>query len=126
MASFFSKAGKPRAEGVAGVAASGGACVIMLDKSEAAGVAMPPLAPDTRAALEQHVPDYGSVANPCDITAGVAADGAASSACVEAMLGDPSYSSVVVMRSDEHTSELHSLMNISYADSCSTQKKKTA
>lgn len=97
MAAFFAKAGRPRAEGVAAVAASGGACVITLDKAEAAGVAMPPLAPQTRAILDRHVPDYGSVANPCDITAGVASDGAAYSACVEAMLADPSYSSVVVM-----------------------------
>lgn len=97
MSSFLAKAGRPKAPGVAGVAASGGACVIMLDKSEAAGVEMPPLAPRTRAALEQYVPDYGSVANPCDITAGVASDGVAYSACVEALLADPSYASVVVM-----------------------------
>jgi acyl-CoA synthetase (NDP forming) len=70
MAAFLAKAGRPKAEGVAAVAASGGACVITLDKSEAAGVAMPLPGAATRAVLEAHVPDYGSPTNPCDITAG--------------------------------------------------------
>ncbi|MBO9499058.1 MAG: acetate--CoA ligase family protein [Novosphingobium sp.] len=97
MAAFLAKAGRPKAPGVATVAASGGACVIALDKAEAAGVAMPTPSAATRAVLDQHVPDYGSVANPCDITAGVAADGAAYGACVEAMLADPGYAALLVM-----------------------------
>jgi acyl-CoA synthetase (NDP forming) len=52
MAAFLAKAGRPKAEGVAAVAASGGACVITLDKSEAAGVAMPLPGAATRAVLE--------------------------------------------------------------------------
>jgi acyl-CoA synthetase (NDP forming) len=97
MAAFLAKAGRPRAGGVAAIAASGGACVITLDKAEAADVAMPPPAPATLAVLERHIPDYGSPANPCDITAGVAADGPAYAACAEALLGDPAYSALVVM-----------------------------
>ncbi|MDF7774773.1 acetate--CoA ligase family protein [Sphingomonas sp. AOB5] len=97
MAAFFAKAGKPKAKGVAAVAASGGACVITLDKSEAAGVAMPLPGAATKAVLESHVPDYGAPTNPCDITAGVASDAAAYAACAEALLNDPAYSALVVM-----------------------------
>jgi acyl-CoA synthetase (NDP forming) len=97
MAAFLAKAGRPKAEGVAAVAASGGACVITLDKSEAAGVAMPLPGAATRAVLEAHVPDYGAPTNPCDITAGVASDAAAYAACAEALLNDPAYSALVVM-----------------------------
>lgn len=97
MAAFFAKAGRPKATGVAAVAASGGACVITLDKAEAAGVAMPKPAPETRAVLEAHIPDYGAPTNPCDITAPVAADGAAYAACVEALLQDPAYAALLVM-----------------------------
>ncbi len=97
MAAFLAKAGCPKADGVAAVAASGGACVITLDKAEAAGVAMPPPSAETRAVLETHIPDYGAPTNPCDITAGVAADAAAYTACAEALLRDPAYSALVVM-----------------------------
>jgi acyl-CoA synthetase (NDP forming) len=97
MAAFFAKAGRPKAAGVATIAASGGACVIALDKAEAAGVAMPPPAPDTRAALERQVPDYGAPTNPCDITAAVATDAEAYAACARALLADPAYGALVVM-----------------------------
>lgn len=97
MAAFLAKAGCPKADGVAAVAASGGACVITLDKSEAAGVPMPPPGAATKAVLEAHIPDYGAPTNPCDITAGVAADGTAYAACAEALLNDPTYSALVVM-----------------------------
>jgi acyl-CoA synthetase (NDP forming) len=97
MAAFLAKAGRPKADGVAAVAASGGACVITLDKSEAAGVAMPLPGAAAKAVLEAHVPDYGSPTNPCDITAGVASDAAAYAACAEALLNDPAYSALVVM-----------------------------
>ncbi|MBJ7439526.1 MAG: acetate--CoA ligase family protein [Sphingopyxis sp.] len=97
IAAFFAKAGCPKAGGVAAVAASGGACVITLDKSEAAGVAMPLPGAATKKILEAYIPDYGAPTNPCDITAGVAADGAAYAACVEALLNDPAYSALVVM-----------------------------
>ena len=97
MAAFLAKAGRPKADGVAAVAASGGACVITLDKAEAAGVTMPLPAAATRAVLEAHIPDYGAPTNPCDITAGVAADAAAYAACAEVLLGDPAYGVLVVM-----------------------------
>lgn len=97
IAALVAKGGRPRARGVAVVAASGGACIIGTDKAEEAGVPMPLPGPATRAILEANVPDFGSPTNPCDITAQVAANPASYSACAEALLADPNYAAVVVM-----------------------------
>jgi acyl-CoA synthetase (NDP forming) len=96
-ASFLAKAGMPKADGVAAVAASGGACIITLDKAEKFGVKMPPPQPQTQAVLDANVPDFGAPNNPCDITAQVATNPASYSACAEALLADPGYSALVVM-----------------------------
>ncbi|MBP7334358.1 acetate--CoA ligase family protein [Niveispirillum sp.] len=96
-AAFLAKAGRPGASGVAAVAASGGACVITLDKAEQAGVPMPRPAPATQAVLNANVPDFGNPSNPCDITAQVATNPASYAACLEAMLADPGYAAVLVM-----------------------------
>ena len=96
-ANFLAKAGRPSAPGVAAVAASGGACVITLDKAEAHGVPMPKPLAATRAVLEANVPDYGNPSNPCDITAQGATNLDSYAACVGALLGDPGYGAVVIM-----------------------------
>jgi acyl-CoA synthetase (NDP forming) len=96
-ASFLAKAGKPKAEGVAVVAASGGACIITLDKAEAFGVTLPPPGPKTQAVLDANVPDFGAPNNPCDITAQVATNPASYAACAEALLADPAYGALVIM-----------------------------
>ena len=96
-ANFLAKAGRPKAPGVAAVAASGGACVIALDKAEEFGVAMPKPDPATRRILEANVPDFGNPSNPCDITAQVATNPDSYAACLEALLGDPGYGAVVIM-----------------------------
>jgi len=97
IASFLAKAETPKADGIAAIAASGGACVITLDKAEQAGVPMPLPTPETKAVLEANVPDFGSPTNPCDITAQVATNPASYSACAAALLADPGYAAVVVM-----------------------------
>jgi acyl-CoA synthetase (NDP forming) len=96
-ASFLAKAGRPQASGVAAVAASGGACVITLDKAEQCGVAMPKPSAATRAILEANVPEFGSPSNPCDVTAQVAGNPDSYGACAEALLADPLYGALVVM-----------------------------
>lgn len=96
-ANFLAKAGLPKAAGVAAVAASGGACVITLDKAEQHAVAMPEPAQATRAILERNVPDFGNPSNPCDITAQVATNPSSYAACVEALLADSSYGALVIM-----------------------------
>jgi len=96
-ASFLAKAGNPKADGVAVVAASGGACIITLDKAEQFGVNLPPPQPQTQAVLDANVPDFGAPNNPCDITAQVATNPVSYAACAEALLKDPGYSALVVM-----------------------------
>jgi acyl-CoA synthetase (NDP forming) len=96
-ASFLAKAGRPKADGVAAMAASGGGCVITLDKAEKYAVSMPPPAPQTRAILEANIPDFGSPNNPCDITAQVASNPESYRICAQAMLNDPSYAALVIM-----------------------------
>ncbi len=96
-ASFLAKAGRPKASGVAAIAASGGACVITLDNAERHGVAMPPPSAETMAILEANVPEFGSAGNPCDITAQVANNPKSYEACAEALLTDPAYGALVVM-----------------------------
>ena len=94
---FLAKAGRPRARGVAAIAASGGACVIALDMAERFGIAMPPPCAETQAVLNANVPDFGNPSNPCDITAQVATNPASYAACAEALLTDPGYAVLVVM-----------------------------
>ncbi len=95
-AAFLAKAGRPKAPGVGAVAASGGACVIDLDKAEAFGVPMPAPSAATQLILDANVPDFGNPGNPCDVTAQVATNPASYAACAEAMLSDPNYAALVV------------------------------
>ncbi len=96
-ASFLAKAGRPKAAGVAAMGASGGACVITLDKAEAYGVPMPAPGAETQAELERNVPAFGAPGNPCDFTAQAATDKTLYSACASALLSDPRYAALVVM-----------------------------
>ncbi|PZW48594.1 acetyltransferase [Humitalea rosea] len=97
MASFMTRNGPPRrGPGVGIMATSGGAGVINADKAEKAGLALPELAPQTRAALEQVVPDFGAVANPADLTAEVLKTASTFAHCLDAFVQDPSFSAVIV------------------------------
>jgi acyl-CoA synthetase (NDP forming) len=97
LASFFAKARPPkRGRGIGIMATSGGAGVICADKAEQHGLALPPLAPQTRATLEEVVPDFGSVNNPADTTAEVLKSASTFVHCLDAFANDPSYSAVVV------------------------------
>jgi acetate---CoA ligase (ADP-forming) len=96
-ASFLAKAGRPKGMGVAVVAASGGACVIALDKAEQFNVSLPKPAPHTQCVLERNIPDFGHASNPCDITAQVATNPASYAACAEALLSDPAFGALLVM-----------------------------
>jgi len=92
---FFAKAPAPKARGVAVVAASGGAAIMCADRAEECGVPMPQPADDVRAVLEQHIPEFGSSRNPCDVTAAVLSSPESLGACAGALLGDPQYGILV-------------------------------
>jgi len=93
---FFTKAGKPSTRGIGVMSASGGAAVMAADKAEDVGVALPPLAPQTAAKLREKMPDFGSSANPCDITAASLRDHTMYGHCIRAFAADPSFAAVVV------------------------------
>lgn len=94
--SFFAKAGKPQARGVAVASVSGGACILLADRAEEYGIELPPPQADTLLTLRRLVPDYGSPGNPCDMTAQVLATPTHQIDCFDALLADPQYSALVV------------------------------
>jgi acetate---CoA ligase (ADP-forming) len=104
-ASFFAKAGSPtRGRGVGILSTSGGAAVICADKAEAHGVPLPPLEARTANALHEVVPDFGSVANPSDLTAEVLKTSETFGFCLDAFLNDSGFSALVMPMIFAHAS----------------------
>ena len=95
-AAFFAKAPRPRATGAAVVATSGGAAIMAADKAELHAVPLPQPSEATRAVLKQHVPEFGSPRNPCDVTAQVLNNPVSLSACGDALMSEPCYGALVV------------------------------
>jgi acetate---CoA ligase (ADP-forming) len=95
-ASFLAKSPAPKARGVAVVATSGGAAIMAADRAEQHGVDLPQPSDEVRAILEQHVPEFGAVRNPCDVTAQVISNPASLAACANALLGSPDYAALIV------------------------------
>ncbi|WP_162795145.1 acetate--CoA ligase family protein, partial [Nonomuraea lactucae] len=60
---------RPAGPDVAVITSSGGAGSILADLLEGAGLRLAELRPDTRTALAALIPEYGSAANPVDVTA---------------------------------------------------------
>jgi acetate---CoA ligase (ADP-forming) len=94
-AALFAKAGRPKAQGVAIVTASGGAGIMAADHAEALGLDMPQPSAEARAVLEAAIPDFGAARNPCDLTAQAAGNPASFGKCVLAMMADPQYGVIV-------------------------------
>jgi acetate---CoA ligase (ADP-forming) len=95
-AAFFSKAPAPKARGVAVVATSGGAAIMAADKAEARGIPLPQPSDPVRRVLEEHIPDFGSARNPCDVTAQVVNNPQSLWACGEALMSDEAYGALVM------------------------------
>lgn len=105
LASFFARSHPPKAgRGVGILATSGGAAVISADKAERHGVTLPALDPKTASALHRFVPDFGSVANPSDLTAEVLKTSETFGVCLDAFVADPNFSAVVVPMVFAHAS----------------------
>jgi acetyltransferase len=104
-ASFFAKAKAPSAgRGVGILSTSGGAAVICADKAESHGVPLPALNAKTAEALHTVVPDFGSVANPSDLTAEVLKTSETFGFCLDAFLTDASFSALVMPMIFAHAS----------------------
>ena len=95
-ASFFAKAPKPSAPGVAIVAASGGAAIMAADRAQQHGVPLPQPNAQVRVILEARIPEFGSARNPCDVTAQVITDPNSLIECVEALLSAPEYGALAM------------------------------
>jgi acyl-CoA synthetase (NDP forming) len=95
-AAFFAKAPAPKARGVAVIATSGGASIMAADKAEVHGIPLPQPSDAVRAVLEQHIPDFGSARNPCDVTAQVVNNPQSLWACGEALMTDEAFGAVIV------------------------------
>jgi acyl-CoA synthetase (NDP forming) len=95
-AAFFSKASEPAQAGVAVLTPSGGAAIAATDKAEAHGVPLPEPSPQARAVLARHIPEFGHVGNPSDVTAMVAVNQAAFIECCTALVADPQYGALVL------------------------------
>ncbi|MDF3351963.1 acetate--CoA ligase family protein [Sulfitobacter sp. KE34] len=95
-AAFFCKAPLvPQGKGAAVLTTSGGASIIAADSAEKYSVSLPPPAPATYEVLAARVPDFGSVGNPCDVTAQVVNDPEMYAECARAMLEDEAFSVLV-------------------------------
>ena len=104
-ASFFARTAAPtRGRGVGILSTSGGAAVICADKAEAHGVPLPVLEAKTASALHEVVPDFGSVANPSDLTAEVLKTSETFGFCLDAFLNDAGFSAVVMPMIFAHAS----------------------
>jgi acetate---CoA ligase (ADP-forming) len=104
-ASFFAKTGAPTGARGAGIlSTSGGAAVICADKAEAHGVLLPPLEVKTASALHEVVPDFGSVANPSDLTAEVLKTSETFGFCLDAFVSDSGFSALVIPMIFAHAS----------------------
>jgi acyl-CoA synthetase (NDP forming) len=115
-AAFFAKAPRPTARGVAVAATSGGAAIMAADKAEEQDVPMPQPGAAALAVLTQHIPDFGSTRNPCDVTAQVVNNPHSLWACGEALLSDEQYGALVMPQPvafDFHTPRIEALGKLS-------------
>jgi acetate---CoA ligase (ADP-forming) len=97
LASFLAKSQPPKyGRGVGILATSGGAAVISADKAERHRVALPALDSKTADALHKVVPDFGSVANPSDLTAEVLKTSETFGYCLDAFIADQNFSALVI------------------------------
>jgi acetyltransferase len=104
-ASFFAKTRAPSGgRGVGILSTSGGAAVICADKAEAHGVPLPALEAKTATALHEVVPDFGSVANPSDLTAEVLKTSETFGFCLDAFMNDVGFSALVMPMIFAHAS----------------------
>lgn len=88
--------GIPAGNGLGIITQSGGAGVMMADRAEEIGLAVPVLQPSTSAALQAVMPAYGSSGNPVDITGQFVAEPELLRESVLILLDDPNVHIAVV------------------------------
>lgn len=86
---MMTKTDVPKGRGVGIITQSGGAGVLMSDRSEEVGLNVPQLAPATVKRLRDVLPAFGAAGNPVDVTAQFIADPSMLKESVKAVLDDP-------------------------------------
>ncbi len=96
-AAFFAKApARPVSRGTASVGASGGALIAATDAAEFHGVPTPQPPEDMREKLRPFVPEFGSLRNPCDLTAMASGDAIILPGAVKELLAGDTYGMVIL------------------------------
>jgi acyl-CoA synthetase (NDP forming) len=88
-AGLLAAVGPLKRPGIGITSISGGACTLIADRAEEAGVSLPALAPATVAALREIMPGYGSTLNPLDITGAAVRDATLFRTTLTAIARDP-------------------------------------
>jgi acyl-CoA synthetase (NDP forming) len=78
------------------ITVSGAAGAVLADALTARGVALPPLGPESQAALRAVVPSYGMIGNPVDTTGNVMNDIGHFGAVLDAVLASPAHDHVLL------------------------------
>lgn len=81
------------------VTPSGGACDILADLAEDAGIALPDFAPETVARLHEILPPFSTPHNPLDVTGYVVVDGTLQQRALEVVVNDPNIDVVLYLSS---------------------------
>ncbi|MQA87473.1 MAG: hypothetical protein GEV03_23320 [Streptosporangiales bacterium] len=88
--------GLPAGPRLVAVTASGGACSIIADAAEAAGIELPELPPRTREAVGALVPDFAAVRNPLDLSAQIISDASGFGATLDNLVDGGTYDAVLL------------------------------
>jgi acetate---CoA ligase (ADP-forming) len=95
VAALLSSQPLPRGRRVAVLTNAGGLGILCADACEAAGLELPELAEETRAALAEHLPTEASVANPVDLLGSATA--AIYAAALPPLLADPHVDALIAL-----------------------------
>lgn len=93
---FLAKTGKPTVNGVGIMSASGGGAVMASDKADKFDIELPAPSEGSVKILNEVIPEYGSTANPCDLTAESLKSDDMYANCIRAFAKDPVYGAVVI------------------------------
>ena len=104
-AALLARLGHVRDRRLGLVSISGGVCEMAADQAEAAGVAVPPLAPRTQDALRQVLPAFGTPNNPLDVTGGAMLDASIFARSLPAFGADPAIGLVACFMDVPDTAE---------------------
>ncbi|WP_028924652.1 acetate--CoA ligase family protein [Pseudonocardia acaciae] len=88
--------GLPRGDRLVTVAASGGACAIVADAADAAGIALPPLPDKARERARAALPDFVEAKNPLDVSAQIIARPEVLGEVLDAVVDESAYDAALI------------------------------